>query len=77
MRRQGNPASTSKPPAGDSMYVALPELPLERTLSRKFFLFLVGGIDQQPVGVLEMLARPKAAQALFLSSSPWTIRRFS
>jgi hypothetical protein len=47
MRRQGSPASTSKPPAADSMYVALPELPLERTLSRKLFLFLVGSTDQQ------------------------------
>ena len=35
MRRHESPASTSKPPPSVSMYVALPELPLESTLSRK------------------------------------------
>src|SRR5829696_2610146 len=42
MRRRERPASTSRPPESVSIYVALPELPLERTLSRKSVLYPVG-----------------------------------
>src|SRR5215210_8667223 len=42
MRRGGRPASTRRPPESVSIYVALPELPLERTLSRKSVLYQVG-----------------------------------
>ncbi len=46
MRRHGSPASTSRLPPLVSTYVALPELPLERTLSRKLFLCPVGRVDR-------------------------------
>jgi hypothetical protein len=46
MRRHGRPASTRRPPSTDSIYVALPELPLERTLSRKLFLDPVREADR-------------------------------
>src|SRR5918992_2138163 len=57
MRRHESPASTSKPPLLDSMYVALPELPLESTLSRKPFL-QPSGWDRQ-WSLSEILARPE------------------
>src|SRR5215210_7546328 len=42
MRLRERPASTRRPLESVSMYVALPELPLERTLSRKSVLYLPG-----------------------------------
>ncbi len=45
MRRGWRPASTRRPPEPVSMYVALPELPLERTLSRKSILYQVGCLN--------------------------------
>jgi len=44
MRRRERPASTRRPPVSVSIYVALPELPLERTLRRKFVLYPVGHV---------------------------------
>ena len=58
MRRRERPASTRRPPESVSMYVALPELPLERTLSRKSVLCQVGGeIRRDTVSPGEILAR--------------------
>jgi hypothetical protein len=66
MRRHESPASTSKPPPSVSMYVALPELPLESTLNRKVCPFRSS--RSRRARLQEILARAEPTTELLLTA---------
>src|SRR5215204_5337246 len=72
MRRRERPASTSRPPESVSIYVALPELPLERTLSRKSVLYQVGRLISGNETRLD-LSMPASGSRLQVSDSDWRV----